>query len=84
MAQFLIANPGVKAVFARLGRPTVGAGAIKDAGVKVLFGGFRLAVEIVTVVESGAMFATMTSAALPSGLLPDRPDRALEEVRAGP
>jgi simple sugar transport system substrate-binding protein len=37
----------------------VGAGAIKDSGVDVPFGGFDLAVEIVDAVESGAMFATM-------------------------
>jgi simple sugar transport system substrate-binding protein len=38
---------------------TVGAGAIKDAGVDVPFAGFDLAVEIANAVESGAMFATM-------------------------
>ncbi|QFY63160.1 substrate-binding domain-containing protein (plasmid) [Rhizobium grahamii] len=60
MAQFLIANPNVKAVFGTGSvTSTVGAGAIKDAGVKVPFGGFDLAVEIVNAVESGAMFATM-------------------------
>ncbi len=60
MAQFLIANPDIKAVFGT-GSVTssVGAGAIADAGVDVPFGGFDLAVEIVDAVESGAMFATM-------------------------
>jgi simple sugar transport system substrate-binding protein len=60
MEQFLIANPGVKALFGTGSvTSTVGAGAIKDAGVKIPFGGFDLAVEIVNAVESGAMFATM-------------------------
>ena len=60
MAQFLIANPGVKALFGT-GSVTssVGAGAIADAGVDIPFGGFDLAVEIVNAVESGKMFATM-------------------------
>ena len=60
MAQFLIANPNVKAVFGTGSvTSTVGAGAIKDAGVNVPFAGFDLAVEIANAVESGAMFATM-------------------------
>lgn len=60
MAQFLIANPNVKAVFGTGSvTSTVGAGAIKDAGVDVPFAGFDLAVEIANAVESGAMFATM-------------------------
>ena len=60
MAQALIANPNIKAVFGTGSvTSTVGAGAIKDAGVDVPFGGFDLAVEIVNAVESGAMFATM-------------------------
>ncbi|PZO80260.1 MAG: ABC transporter substrate-binding protein [Mesorhizobium amorphae] len=60
MAQFLIANKDVKAVFGTGSvTSTVGAGAIKDAGVDVPFGGFDLAVEIANAVESGAMFATM-------------------------
>ena len=60
MAQALIANPDIKAVFGTGSvTSTVGAGAIKDAGVDVPFGGFDLAVEIVNAVESGAMFATM-------------------------
>ncbi|KKB75799.1 ABC transporter substrate-binding protein [Devosia soli] len=60
MAQALIANPDIKAVFGTGSvTSTVGAGAIKDAGVDVPFGGFDLAVEIADAVESGAMFATM-------------------------
>lgn len=60
MAQFLIANKNVKAVFGTGSvTSTVGAGAIKDAGVDVPFAGFDLAVEIANAVESGAMFATM-------------------------
>lgn len=60
IAQFLIANPDVKALFGTGSvTSTVGAGAIRDAGVDIPFGGFDLAVEIVNAVESGAMFATM-------------------------
>jgi simple sugar transport system substrate-binding protein len=60
LAQFLIANPNTKALFGTGSvTSTVGAGAIKDAGVNIPFGGFDLAVEIVNAVESGAMFATM-------------------------
>lgn len=60
MAQFLIANPTVKALFGTGSvTSTVGAGAIADAGVDIPFGGFDLAVEIVEAVESGKMFATM-------------------------
>jgi simple sugar transport system substrate-binding protein len=60
MAQVLIANPEIKALFGTGSvTSTVGAGAIKDAGVDIPFGGFDLAVEIVNAVESGAMFATM-------------------------
>ncbi|MBJ3785022.1 sugar ABC transporter substrate-binding protein [Devosia sediminis] len=60
MAQALIANPDIKAVFGTGSvTSTVGAGAIRDAGVDVPFGGFDLAVEIADAVESGAMFATM-------------------------
>lgn len=60
MAQALIANPNIKAVFGTGSvTSTVGAGAIRDAGVEVPFGGFDLAVEIADAVESGAMFATM-------------------------
>ncbi|MET3926060.1 substrate-binding domain-containing protein [Devosia sp. 2618] len=60
MAQVLIANPNIKALFGTGSvTSTVGAGAIKDAGVDIPFGGFDLAVEIVNAVESGAMFATM-------------------------
>lgn len=60
MAQALIANPNIKAVFGTGSvTSTVGAGAIRDAGVDVPFGGFDLAVEIADAVESGAMFATM-------------------------
>ena len=60
MTQFLIANPDVKAVFGTGSvTSTVGAGAIRDAGIDVPFGGFDLAVEIADAVESGEMFATM-------------------------
>jgi len=60
MAQALIANPDIKAVFGTGSvTSTVGAGAIRDAGVDVPFGGFDLAIEIAEAVESGAMFATM-------------------------
>ncbi|UYN99906.1 MAG: substrate-binding domain-containing protein [Devosia sp.] len=60
MAQALIANPDIKAVFGTGSvTSTVGAGAIRDAGVDVPFGGFDLAVEIADAVESGEMFATM-------------------------
>ncbi|MFH5775559.1 substrate-binding domain-containing protein [Paracoccus sp. NGMCC 1.201697] len=60
MAQFLIANKDVKAVFGTGSvTSTVGAGAIADAGLQVPFGGFDLAVEIADAVSSGAMFATM-------------------------
>ncbi len=60
MAQFLIANPDVKALFGTGSvTSTVGAGAIADAGLDIPFGGFDLAVEIVNAVESGAMYATM-------------------------
>ena len=60
MAQFLIANPDIKAVFGTGSvTSTVGAGAIRDAGIDVPFAGFDLAVEIANAVESGAMFATM-------------------------
>ena len=60
MAQALIANPNIKAVFGTGSvTSTVGAGAIRDAGVDVPFGGFDLAIEIADAVESGAMFATM-------------------------
>lgn len=60
IAQFLVANPNTKALFGTGSvTSTVGAGAIKDAGLKIPFGGFDLAVEIVNAVETGAMFATM-------------------------
>ncbi len=60
MAQALIANPNIKAVFGTGSvTSTVGAGAIRDAGVEVPFGGFDLAIEIANAVESGEMFATM-------------------------
>ena len=60
MAQALIANPDIKAVFGTGSvTSTVGAGAIADAGMDVPFGGFDLAVEIVDAVETGKMFATM-------------------------
>ncbi len=60
MAQALIANPDIKAVFGTGSvTSTVGAGAIRDAGVEVPFGGFDLAIEIANAVESGEMFATM-------------------------
>ena len=60
IAQFLIANPNVKALFGTGSvTSTVGAAAIKDAGVSIPFAGFDLAVEIANAVESGAMFATM-------------------------
>lgn len=60
MTQFLIANPDVRAVFGTGSvTSTVGAGAIRDAGIDVPFGGFDLAVEIADAVESGEMFATM-------------------------
>lgn len=60
MAQALIANPNIKAVFGTGSvTSTVGAGAIRDAGVEVPFGGFDLAIEIADAVETGAMFATM-------------------------
>lgn len=60
MAQFLVANPNVKALFGTGSvTSTVGAGAIADAGVDIPFGGFDLAIEIVNAVESGKMFATM-------------------------
>jgi len=60
MAQFLVANPNVKALFGTGSvTSTVGAGAIADAGLDIPFGGFDLAVEIVNAVESGKMFATM-------------------------
>lgn len=60
MAQFLVANPNIKALFGTGSvTSTVGAGALADAGLDIPFGGFDLAVEIVTAVESGKMFATM-------------------------
>jgi|TARA_A100001391_G_scaffold190664_5_gene163395 simple sugar transport system substrate-binding protein len=60
MTQFLIANPDVKAVFGTGSvTSTVGAAAIRDAGIDVPFAGFDLAVEIANAVESGEMFATM-------------------------
>ncbi len=60
MTQFLIANPDTKAVFGTGSvTSTVGAGAIRDAGIDVPFAGFDLAVEIAEAVQSGAMFATM-------------------------
>lgn len=60
MTQFLIANPDTKAVFGTGSvTSTVGAGAIRDAGMDVPFAGFDLAVEIAEAVKSGAMFATM-------------------------
>lgn len=60
IAQFLIANKNVKALFGTgSATSTVGAGAIKDAGVNIPFAGFDLAVEIANAVESGAMYATM-------------------------
>ncbi|GLQ57990.1 sugar ABC transporter substrate-binding protein [Devosia nitrariae] len=60
MAQVLIANPDIKALFGTGSvTSTVGAGAIRDAEVDIPFGGFDLAVEIANAVESGAMFATM-------------------------
>jgi simple sugar transport system substrate-binding protein len=60
IAQFLIANPDVKALFGTGSvTSTVGAGALKDAGVDIPFGGFDLSVEIADAVASGAMFATM-------------------------
>ena len=60
MAQVLIANPDIKALFGTGSvTSTVGAGAIADAGVDIPFGGFDLAIEIADAVESGAMFATM-------------------------
>lgn len=71
MAQFLIANKDVKAVFGTGSvTSTVGAGAIKDAGVDVPFGGFDLAVEIANAVESGAMFATMDQQPYMQGYYP--------------
>lgn len=60
MTQFLIANPEVKAVFGTGSvTSTVGAAAIRDAGIEVPFAGFDLAVEIANAVQSGEMFATM-------------------------
>lgn len=60
MAQSLIANPDIKAVFGTGSvTSTVGAGAIADAGVDIPFAGFDLAVEIAEAIESGAMYATM-------------------------
>lgn len=60
MTQFLIANPDVKAVFGTGSvTSTVGAAAIRDAGIQVPFAGFDLAVEIANAVQSGEMFATM-------------------------
>ena len=60
MTQYLIANPETKAVFGTGSvTSTVGAAAIRDAGIDVPFAGFDLAVEIADAVESGAMFATM-------------------------
>lgn len=60
MAQTLIANPEIKALFGTGSvTSTVGAGAIADAGVDIPFAGFDLAVEIADAIESGAMFATM-------------------------
>lgn len=60
MTQFLIANPETKAVFGTGSvTSTVGAGAIRDSGLEIPFGGFDLAVEIANAVESGEMFATM-------------------------
>jgi simple sugar transport system substrate-binding protein len=60
MTQFLIANPQVKAVFGTGSvTSTVGAAAIRDAGMDLPFAGFDLAVEIADAVLSGAMFATM-------------------------
>lgn len=71
MAQFLIANKDVKAVFGTGSvTSTVGAGAIKDAGVDVPFGGFDLAVEIANAVESGAMYATMDQQPYMQGYYP--------------
>ncbi len=71
MAQFLIANKDVKALFGTGSvTSTVGAGAIKDAGVNIPFGGFDLAVEIVNGVESGAMFATMDQQPYLQGFYP--------------
>lgn len=60
MTQFLIANPDVKAVFGTGSvTSTVGAAAIRDAGLKVPFAGFDLAVEIANAVKAGEMYATM-------------------------
>ncbi len=60
MAQFLIANPDTKALFGTGSvTSTVGAGALKDAGVDIPFAGFDLSVEIANAVEEGSMFATM-------------------------
>ena len=60
MAQVLIANPDIKALFGTGSvTSTVGAGAITDAGGDIPFGGFELALEIVDAVESGAKLATM-------------------------
>lgn len=71
MAQFLIANKNIKALFGTGSvTSTVGAGAIKDAGVDIPFGGFDLAVEIVNAVESGAMFATMDQQPYLQGFYP--------------
>lgn len=71
MAQFLIANKNVKALFGTGSvTSTVGAGAIKDAGVDIPFGGFDLAVEIANAVEAGKMYATMDQQPYLQGFYP--------------
>lgn len=71
MAQFLIANKDIKALFGTGSvTSTVGAGAMKDAGISIPFGGFDLAVEIVNAVESGAMYATMDQQPYLQGFYP--------------
>lgn len=71
MAQFLIANKNVKALFGTGSvTSTVGAGAIKDAGVDIPFGGFDLAVEIANAIEAGKMYATMDQQPYLQGFYP--------------
>ncbi len=83
IAQFLIANPNVKALFGTGSvTSTVGAGAIKDAGVRHSIRWFRPCGRDR---KRGGIRRDVRDhgpAALSAGLLPDRPDRACQEIRA--
>ena len=85
MAQFLIANPGTKALFGTGSvTSTVGAGAIKDAGAQHSVRRLRPRCRDRQCGGVGRHVRDHGPAALPSGLLSDCTDCACQEIRAHP